>query len=98
MGPKTLELCSTLRTTIQLLEEANESHWSKWLSVSLGRIENGDFSGIEHLLGAFGGMGSFNDLILCAANSHSIPDDKYGPVNKQLDALRIELFAIGRLR
>jgi hypothetical protein len=48
-----------------LLESDDEVHWKKWMSESKRRLQNSDFSGIEHLLSAYGGMGSFSDLVIC---------------------------------
>lgn len=35
-------------------------------------VGRGDIEGIEHLLSAFGGMGSINDLIIHPANGHAL--------------------------
>ena len=59
------ELLKILDELIRLLEEDGEQHWSQWMRQSRERLLNSDYSGIEHLLSAYGGMGSFNDLILC---------------------------------
>jgi len=64
MGPKTQKLIEVLVELIALLEKHDVQNWSQWMQKALQRIENSDFSGITHLLGAYGGMGSFNDLIL----------------------------------
>ena len=96
MGPKTTELCERLRETSALLRAAGESHWAKWMDTSLRRIENSNLSGVDHLLGAFGGMGSFNDLILMSANGHSISDADYRDVNDRLDLLRSQLSELAR--
>jgi hypothetical protein len=88
MGPKTAELCERLRETSALLKRSGEFHWSAWLDASLDRIENHDLSGVDHLLGAYGGMGSFNDLILTYVNGHTVPDVEVRSVNDRLDVLR----------
>ena len=64
MGPKTKELVAVLENIIVLLDKYGIDNWSKWMRESLNRINNSDFSGITHLLGAYGGMGSFNDCVL----------------------------------
>jgi hypothetical protein len=94
MGPKTVVLCETLRETCSLLSGAGERHWAKWLAESLRRIENGDFSGITHLRDAFGGMGSFNDLVLGSFNGHAVGDAEFRQVNESLDSLRSELYEL----
>jgi hypothetical protein len=66
---------------------------------SLRRVENSDFSGVEYLYGAFGGMGSFNDLVIARMNGHAVADADYVPVNNRLDRLRGELYElVGYLR
>ena len=94
MGPKTETLCAKLRETSSLLRRVGEHYWAKWLDESLQRIENGDFAGITHLRGAFGGMGSFNDLILSSLNGHLVDDDDYRAVNEQLESLRADLYEL----
>jgi Domain of unknown function (DUF6966) len=64
MGPKTEALVKELKDTISVLDEANEEHWKAWMQESLGLILESDFRGVEKLLSGYGGMGSFNDLIL----------------------------------
>jgi hypothetical protein len=62
VGPKTRELIETLSALINLLEKEGETYWSEWVAEAKARLENLDYSGITHLLRAYGGMGSFNDL------------------------------------
>lgn len=57
-------LLSILDELIALLRGSGETHWSAWLEKDRILIANGDFYGVEHLLRAFGGMGSFNDVAL----------------------------------
>jgi hypothetical protein len=65
MEPITKDLISVLSELITLLESDGEVHWARWMRISKSRLEASDFSGITHLLGAYGGMGSFNDLTIC---------------------------------
>lgn len=44
--------------------------------------------------GAYGGMGSFNDLILCSANGHNVPEETDREVNDRLDFLRSRLYEL----
>ena len=64
MGPKTKELVETLDKLIDILNRDGQSHWSKWMRQAKSRIEASDFSGVEKVLQAYGGMGSFNDTYL----------------------------------
>lgn len=47
-----------------VLEGAGNAHWSGWIRNSRARLLNSDYSGIEYLLSAYGGMGSLNDVVL----------------------------------
>lgn len=64
MGSKTQELIQILGEIIFLLEKEGETHWCGWMRKTKERLEGLDYSGIETLLSAYGGMGSFNDLIV----------------------------------
>ena len=41
-----------------------DGRWTRWLSESRRRIAAGDPRGIGHLVSAYGGMGSINDLMV----------------------------------
>lgn len=43
---------------------------------------------------ASGGMGSFNDVYLCAANRHRTTDGETRPANVRHDELRSEIFGL----
>jgi hypothetical protein len=64
MGLKIQELIRILTGMISLLEKEGETHWSEWMAKAKARLEDLDYSGIEYLLRAYGGMGSFNDLMV----------------------------------
>ena len=63
-GEKTKQLIEVLSELQQLTLDDGLENWAKWMLVSKTRLENSDFSGIEYLLGAYGGMGSFNDVYI----------------------------------
>ena len=64
MGQKTKELVEVLGKLIQILDEDGQENWSDWMSQARKWILESDFSGVEKVLGAYGGMGSFNDTYL----------------------------------
>lgn len=64
MGPKTLELVEILSLLATFLEEQDEKLWQNWVLDTRKRLLSSDYSGIEKLLSAYGGMGSFNDLVV----------------------------------
>ena len=90
MTTKLDELLNILEEIIQILESDGEEHWSNWMRRSRARLLNSDYSGIEHLLSAYGGMGSFNDLVICQSYENGQFHWKEGYVekNNQLDELR----------
>lgn len=64
MDSATKELVDILGELATLLENDGERHWSTWMRRARSRLENLDYSGVEYLLSAYGGMGSFDDFIL----------------------------------
>jgi len=64
MGPKTKLLIAELEELIDLLESDNEKHWQEWMRSARDSLLKSDFTGVEKILSSYGGMGSFNDLIL----------------------------------
>lgn len=63
-----------LADAVSLLEGVGESHWAAWLQGDLTRLNRGDGYAIEHLLGAYGGMGSINDVVIGPHNGHDISE------------------------
>lgn len=92
MGPKTALLLNRLEELATFLEGYNETEWNLWFRRAAAFINQDDYRGIEYILGAYGGMGSFNDLVLCKANGHRIDDCKLDEVNSRLMALRSEIY------
>lgn len=90
MMTKLDELLETLSDIIQLLESDGEQHWSRWIHQSYERLRNSDYSGIELLLSAYGGMGSFNDLVICQSYEDGLFrwKESYTEKNDKLDVLR----------
>ena len=87
MGNVTIELIGELKELVVFLDKENESHWCAWFKRCLSMIENSDYQGIERVLGAYGGMGSFNDLVL----TKKLEDGNYSMLpkaNDYLDKLR----------
>lgn len=90
MGPKTHQLVAVLDQLIELLESEGERHWSCWIRRSRERILACDYSGIELLLRAYGGMGSFNDFSLRAGadTRESKVRQTARAIDRRLDELR----------
>jgi hypothetical protein len=60
----TAALLSALDEAASLLRQSDHKKWASWLEQDRRRIADDDLFGVEHLLQAFGGMGSLNDLVL----------------------------------
>ena len=90
MATKLDELLEVLAEIIELLESDGEQHWSKWMRQSRARLVNSDYSGIKHLLSAYGGMGSFNDLVIgqCYENDQFRWKEGHIEKNNRLAELR----------
>jgi hypothetical protein len=57
-------LVAMLDEAVLLLHDAGDAHWSNWLAKDAALIRRHDLYGVEHLLSAYGGMGSFNDFVV----------------------------------
>jgi hypothetical protein len=90
MGQQSDRLIGVLDELIALLRSDDETHWSAWMGKAKTRLEKSDYSGIEYLLGAYGGMGSFNDLIICQKieNGAFVSTDESMEKNERLSDLR----------
>jgi hypothetical protein len=51
-----------------LLRVEGHEKWARWLDTDARRIDAGDIYGLQHLLSAFGGMGSLSDLHVAGAD------------------------------
>lgn len=92
MGPKTEELICVLDQPAAMLESDGDTHWSLWMRKARARLMESDYFGIEYLQSAYGGMGSFNDLILGQSHDNGVLCWKPGHVelNERFDELRNE--------
>lgn len=62
MRSKTEELIDSLEKVVQLLQAHDVNYWSTELIKSKNYIASGDLRGVEQLLKAYVGLGSFNDF------------------------------------
>ncbi|HUJ16825.1 MAG TPA: hypothetical protein VL197_02435 [Nitrospirota bacterium] len=88
------KLEAKLETLTALLKKHGVKHWSTWLGGDLNLIKSGDARGIEHLLSAYGGMGSLNDVYLCPENGHIIMKDEMNSVNDNFLELKSDVYAL----
>ena len=84
MASDSADLLAGLEQAVALLRQHGEDRWAAWLEKDRQLIAAEDFRGVEHLLEAYGGAGSFNDLVLADTAA-----------NAQLQSLRSRLYEIG---
>ncbi len=88
------ELTQVLQELVELLRACGERHWRAWLQADLDRLRAGDMYGLEHLLAAYGGMGSFNDLVLDRINGHTADARETGDANQRLRDLKSSAYSL----
>ena len=75
----------TLESLHFLLESCDEKHWSNWIARSIDEWEYE--KGVAHYKSALGGMGSFNDLVICVENGHNLSKEQEPWANELLTEL-----------
>jgi len=98
LGSPSDPLLATLRQLVELLKTHNERQWAFRLGGDLERLQEGDVSAVDHLLSAYGGMGSLNDLYLCEENGHKISGVETQEMNERLRELTGTIWQLARDR
>ena len=90
MDPTIEELIKTLSELAEVLDSDGASRWSSWIRTAAQRLDKGDSSGVDYLLGAYGCVGSINDLILGQTTHNGTFAWKLGHValNERFESLR----------
>ena len=86
-------LLETMESMIKLLSNHGVTNWSKVIQKHKKLIERGGSSN-EFLKVFSGGMGSFNDLIICQANRHRINPEDEDAVNNKLQKLSSKAYKL----
>jgi Domain of unknown function (DUF6966) len=77
-----------------LLQSVGETFWSqkieRFLSVRTRELSADD---AREVMTWFGGMGSFNDLMISAVNDHDVKPEDEGRYNRDLDHLRDMIYS-----
>ncbi|GAA1867169.1 DUF6966 domain-containing protein [Asanoa iriomotensis] len=81
-------LIANLDEAAALLREHGERHWLAWLLRCRAELVAHETAAFDRILAAFGGMGSFNDLLILAVNGHAVRPDQENVVNERLGDLR----------
>lgn len=87
-------LSGALLRIVALLKTHGEKRWAFKLEGYLESLQAGDLAAIDSILGTYGGMGSFNDLVLCVQNGHQIEATETISVNNHLSRLRTETWEL----
>jgi hypothetical protein len=90
IGPKTAALIRELDETAQLLRRYGERQWAAWLERDAHLLGESDGEGIRHLLSAFGGMGSLNDVILAPSDGNAELQERLGRLYQLAEEIRKE--------
>jgi hypothetical protein len=85
-------LLTNLDGAVALLRTYATSFWADWLSEDRAKIADGDRYALDHLLSAFGGMGSLSDLVIHPVNGDPIHDEDIDHVNQRLNVYRHEIW------
>jgi|SRR5919109_5151865 hypothetical protein len=96
MHPEVERLALLVEAASSFLHKYGEAHWSAWLSKDAARIRNLDLYGFQHVLGAFGGMGSISDLLLHPINGHRIPEAEIDRVNEALRSMLPQVYDLAQ--
>lgn len=98
MVSTTQELIETLDELAAVLESDGNRHWSLLMRKAAGKLKNGDDSGADYLLQAYGGLGSLNDLILGQTHENGTFAWKqnYVALNERFEALRSRAWQLAK--
>lgn len=86
-------LVANLLRSEALMRDNKREHWARWMAESRRQIEAHDGNGLDHLLRAFGGMGSFNDVVFHPLNGDDLPQDQIDRLNQEHAALSDAMYS-----
>ena len=86
------QLSQAINEAIDLLRAFGESFWASRLEEGRAKVEAYGGNGLDSILGLFGGMGSFNDLVLHPMNGHATSASDLGAANERLWDLRNAIY------
>jgi len=86
MGPKSIQLSTSLSQIIRMLDQDGQSHWSDVMSLARDDLLASDYFGVKTVLAAYDGEDSFNNV------SISNPSKK----NEKFAELRTEILWLSK--
>jgi hypothetical protein len=91
-----IALTKLLESTIELLNRYGVRGWGSWFSESIALLRQNPSTGIDKVLNSYGGMGSFNDLVISHLNQHQIAEAEEMQANNQLEQYRTEIYQLAK--
>jgi len=85
-------LAATLSECAALLQRVGETFWSARLAQMATRGSHLSAADTQEIVCWFGGMGSFNDLVISRANDHAISAADESSLNDELDRMRALIY------
>lgn len=96
MHPEVEKLANLIQEASTLLLTHGEKLWGDRLRVDAQRVRSLDFYGVEHMLSAFGGIGSINDLVLSPMNGHNIEEKDVASANEKIQNLLGRIYEVAK--
>ena len=87
------QLLLDLDELVNLLRKYGENQWADWIAKDRIGLTAFETKAIEHLVSVFGGMGSFNDLMLHPCNGHSIKERDVPAMEEHLGDLSDQIWS-----
>jgi len=84
-------LAADVRELVGLLQEAEETFWSNTLARGLRQIDSRQLAGATYILGCYGGVDTFSDLVIGVRWTRSDPL-RFRNLNARLGHLRTRTF------
>ena len=84
-------LAHLLRQTISLLEETDEHFWISYFKRGLRQVDDRRLSGATFILGCYGGMDTFSDVVIAQHWEQEAPL-RFKNANARLSTLRDDIF------
>ena len=92
--PDVSRLLEVLQLLAELLADHSQHLWAEWVQEASVEIRRGERQGFQHLLRAYGGMGSLNDVQLDAGPARG--DDEALSPSETFRALSSEAYRLAR--
>lgn len=93
MHPEIAALVAMLQEAAALFRKHEIAHWAAWLEKDALLIQKSDFYGVQHLLSAYGGMGSLNDIGLAEVDPKKPGLLRIHPDDARLQELLPEIYS-----